>query len=567
MNECKTREPVERLEVTISAFTETDREESSIVVPLQRAYTGRKPVITSRLADTPCATLGVQGLLDQLNTTLGTSYSLDNLFLSSNLEDCIKDGSDFGMAYSYLRGIWHTNNWSTIRDEFWRQQEEDWEERRKALDGNRIVNPDLPPRRVWDLYSNRVVPWWFMPKDPLDPDEDDHLQYGEDRDPPEPISHAWVDEKDRTAVWTPINVYEWPVPIPKDVDLNLIRIEMLNLGHEYAWLDVLCLRQVGGPREDLRTEEWKLDVPTIGRVYQYDRVVCYMSGLGRPLTLKEGYLESDRCWFRRAWTLQEAQHTCVRVIAGDTPDGPLHAEWKDGKYETELLTRFHKQRECDTMRGFEETHDALGEMRNRVSTNPVDKIAGLAFLMKAKWIPAYYESASLEDAWTALVHSMGDSTRVNLFLVCPEPGDRGPKWRPSWEQVMTKPLLPYKIYEDVDQDETGDEDQWCNVMCIEGFVRGLALVEGGDRHGEFIVECDDGIKRSKITAAHTYPIPEDTYTLIYYICCDRDFRNNVPHACVIGRSLSGGRFEKVSVVETYDKHLRGITEKRRYILI
>ncbi|PBK65503.1 hypothetical protein ARMSODRAFT_961180 [Armillaria solidipes] len=57
---------------------------------------------------------------------------------------------------------------------------------------------------------------------------------------PRPISHVWMDEKDRTTVWTPINRHEWPVPIPKDVHLNLIRIEMLNLGLEYTWLDILC---------------------------------------------------------------------------------------------------------------------------------------------------------------------------------------------------------------------------------------------------------------------------------------------------------------------------------------
>ncbi len=69
-------------------------------------------------------------------------------------------------------------------------------------------------------------------------------------------------------VMTPINGKEWPVPIPKDASLELIRIEMLNLGLLYTWLDVLCLRQKEGLREDLRVEEWKLDVPTIGRVYQ-----------------------------------------------------------------------------------------------------------------------------------------------------------------------------------------------------------------------------------------------------------------------------------------------------------
>ncbi|KAK0234008.1 hypothetical protein IW262DRAFT_1452554 [Armillaria fumosa] len=548
-NEWDTRKPEQYPEVTISAYTESGREESSIVVPLQRVYTGRKPVITSSLADTPCATLGVQGLLDQLNNTLGTSYSLDNVFLASLLVECMTNEYDFGMAYGCLRRIWYIDDWSTVRDVLRRWRDEDQGQRREALVGNRIVDADLPPRRVWDLYSNRVVPWWL--KSRVGNTYYPHRQW------PKPISHAWMDEKDRTAVWTPINGNEWPVPIPKDADLDLIRIELLNLGRRgYAWLDVLCLRQEGGPREDLRTEEWKLDVPTIGNVYGFRNAVCYLSGLGRPLTLKEGDLESDRSWFRRAWPLREIGDNWM-VIAGDTPDGPLHAECKDGEYETELLTRFHRQ--LQSARNLFRPCDALVEMRDRVSTNPVDKIAGLAFLMHPWWIPAYYESASLEDAWTALVHSMDEPCRTDLFL-CPEPGDRGPKWRPSWEQVMTRPL-PYQAFaSQVVRDETRDED-WYEDWCIEGLARGLAVVEGGDRHGEFIVECDDGIRRFKITAAHTYPIPEDTYTLIYYCC------SGLAGVYVVGRSLPGGRFEKVSVVETHNENLWCITEERRYILV
>lgn len=71
----------------------------------------------------------------------------------------------------------------------------------------------------------------------------------------------------RINVQTPINAYKWPVPIPKDTSLELIRIEMLKLGAEYAWFDEVCLRPQGAPREDLRTDEWRLDVPTIGHVY------------------------------------------------------------------------------------------------------------------------------------------------------------------------------------------------------------------------------------------------------------------------------------------------------------
>ncbi|KAK0479785.1 hypothetical protein IW261DRAFT_1593711 [Armillaria novae-zelandiae] len=496
--EWATRKPVEYPEVTISAFTETGREESSIVVPLQRIYTGREPVIPSILAGTPCATLDAQGLLDHLNSTLGTSYSLDNPFLASLLVECMTNEYDVGMAYGCLRRIWYIDDWSRARDVLWRWSGEDQKERREALVGNRIVNTYLQPR------------------------------------------HA---------------------------DLNLIRIEMLNLGHEYAWLDVLCLRQEGGPREDLRAEEWRLDVPTIGQVYFGSGVVCYLSGLGRPLTLNEGDLESDRSWFRHAWTLQEVGEGME--IAGDTPDGPLHAECKDGEYATELLTRFQKQLR-DTEGWYTEDwyslHEVLAEMRTRVSMNLVDRIAGLAFMTQSQWIPAYSESASLEHAWTALVDSMAAWLRADLLLLCAEPGDGGPKWRPSWHQVMTKPLLPSRSDTYVDQDETGGVDS-CKVECVDGFMRGLAVVKEGDRHGEFIVECDDGILQFKITAAHTCPIPEDTYTLICDEFHEFDDLDEVPHPCVVGRSLPEGRFEKVSVVKTFDKDLLDITERRRYILI
>ncbi|KAK0433526.1 hypothetical protein EV421DRAFT_2040128 [Armillaria borealis] len=135
-------------EVTISAFTETGIGESSIIIPLQRVFTSRKPVISSHLADTPCATLGTQGLLDKLNTTLGTSYrlySLDNPFLSSFLDDCITNGYNFGMAYSCFCRIWYTNNWSTIQDKLCRQEKWDREKRQKALVGNWIVSVWLQP--------------------------------------------------------------------------------------------------------------------------------------------------------------------------------------------------------------------------------------------------------------------------------------------------------------------------------------------------------------------------------------------------------------------------------------
>ncbi|SJL15499.1 uncharacterized protein ARMOST_18997 [Armillaria ostoyae] len=527
--------------VTISAFTETGQAESSIEVPLQRSYTGRRPVIPSSLADTPCATLGIQGVLDGLNATLRTSYTVNMPCLPSILDDCIKKHYDFGTAYGRLRWIWYTDDWSNIRDELRRREKEDREMRWEALVGNRIVDPHLPPRRVWDLYSNRVVPSWTVG------DKDDLWEVLK------PMSHAWVDEEDRAGVWTPINGKEWPVPIPKDTNLDLIRIEMLNLGWEYMWLDVLCLRQKGGPNEDLRVEEWKLDVPTIGCVYFDAEVVIYLSGLGLPLRVKEGDLDSDRCWFRRAWTLQEVGEE--RIIAGDTSDGPMHAEPidKDGNYETELLTRFHKQLGSEP--GWGNVFGQLADMRKRVSTNPVDKVAGLAFPLMPEMIPAYHETESLEDAWTALVNAMNSQTRADFLLFYPGVGLGHKRWRPTWEQLMTKPLpADQALSWFVERDDKTDKDSFDGPCIEKGHVCGLdlELAEGGDRCGQLIVEGTDGMSHTfAIFATHQIPIPEDAYTLLGPRACK--YNGIWRQHWAVGQRLPGQIFEKVSVVMIDDK--------------
>ncbi|PBK81255.1 hypothetical protein ARMGADRAFT_948524, partial [Armillaria gallica] len=321
---------------------------------------------------------------------------------------------------------------------------------------------------VWDLYSNHVVPSWIIQNNTLYP-----LNKR-----PAPISHVWVDEKDRVDVLTPINGKEWPVPIPKDVDLNLIQIEMLNLGVEYTWLDVLCLRQKeeGGLREDLCMQEWRLDVPTVGCVYKYKQVVIYLNGLGQLLQLKDGDLDSNQNWFRRAWTFQEVGDE--RIIAGDTPDGLMHAQPIDGgNYRTALLTRFHEELHS-VERGTAHIFAALADMQKRMSTNPVDKVTGLAFPLQPYTIPAYHESETLEDAWTALVNAMDPYMRAHFLLVYPGVGLRCKKWRPTWDQVMMEPLPKdgHHIDKDVQHDDKTDED-WFDGPCIEkGDVRGLSMI-------------------------------------------------------------------------------------------
>ncbi|KAK0430036.1 hypothetical protein EV421DRAFT_1913491 [Armillaria borealis] len=477
-------------EVTLSAFTETDRAESSILVPNQRSYIGNGPAIPSSLANTRCADLGAEGVLEKLNATLGTAYTLEVPCLSSLLEAYITKNYDFGAAYARLRPIWY-NDLTTVVEEKLRTHEIwDREMRQKVLVRNTIISMIMPPRRVWDLYSNRVVPWHFVRRTPY------------------PISHAWMEEKDREDVLTPINGHEWPVPIPKDANLDLIRIEMLNIGAEYAWLDVLCLRQVGGEREDLRLEEWKVDVPTIGCVYQDPSrmVVCYFSGLGRPLSLKADDFESDWSWFRRAWTLQEVNRQ--PIIGGDTGDNRIMEEDVEEYFKRRIMSfQRHPSKQIPYI------FEVLREMRDRVSKNPVDKVAGLAYLLGTKEIPAYYETHSEEDAWTALVRVLSEPVRARLLMGYDTPGNGYKVWRPSWRQVMNMPEI--EMLPPVDRTEETDAD-WYRGLCIHSaYVQGL--VEGlkgqwGEIEGKLIIK--KGSWANRIFKKRTFKISTTTFRLV-----------------------------------------------------
>ncbi|KAK0186358.1 hypothetical protein F5146DRAFT_128073 [Armillaria mellea] len=514
--------------VTLSAFTETGQEESSIPVPKQHRYTGSKPVISSSLAGTLCSDLGVDGMLEQLNTTLGTSYTLETPGLSFLLNSYISKNYDFGTAYAYLRLEWY-NDLTTVEDSQCAREALDQEMRHNVLDNDRIISHWVPPRRVWDLYSNRVIPWWISRRMP----------WG--------ISHAWMNEGDRMNVLTPINGEEWPMPIPCDANLDLIRIETLNAGAEYAWLDVLCLRQKGGPGEGLRAEEWKLDVPTIGWVYyRTKKVVCYFSGLGLPLSFKvEDDFDDDRCWFRRAWTLQEIHEDLI--IGGKTSDGIIMQTGIQARFNEELS---FLQSIRDSSR--RSVFDLLSSMQSRVSTYPVDKVAGLVYPLVRKTTPAYNWAQSEEDAWTALVNEMNEHYRGQMFFLYSAPGNGRKFWRPSWKQAMTQKLPSSAklgtLWSWVRHTEERD-DSYEGPVIESGYVQGLARrdLEGRPQWGQLVVE-DSTDTRTKgvftITATHEYMIPEGSYTLLGSTAISDDVMY-----WVVGERLSDQRFKKLSVFE------------------
>ncbi|PBK64191.1 hypothetical protein ARMSODRAFT_1023356 [Armillaria solidipes] len=548
--------------VTTIAPIEDGLSIQDIKVPNQRAYTGSKPVIPSSLADTPCASLGVDGLLKTLNNTLGTKYDLTPS-LSSLLEAYISDEYDFGTVYGYLRPIWFDCDLNVIQDSLRTSEATDLRIRQEALVDGQITFEGLhvAPRRVWDLFSNRVVPWWVALR----------TSWG--------ISHAWVDGSHRKNVDTPINGHEWPVPIPEDVNLDLIRIEMLNLGAEYAWLDVLCLRQEGGRNEDLRAGEWMLDVPTIGNAYVLENVVCYFNGLGRPL---EGGCDFDstRSWFKRTWTLQETSDNWT--IGGDTGDKLLNEEVRE-RFESQLVSVERAGRAAL------EVVCWLSLLRDRTAEKGVDKVAALTYFLASDGTPAhnetrptstthdhikidptsrdnptgtgdptstiapaYSELESAEDAWTVLVTVMGSFARSEMLFLYHEPGPEKNAWRPSWQQAMDWDVQTFSmdsnpiLFADVRYDmKTGaySYDGWC-IESVQ--VQGLATPAAAPRKGCLIVQTLKGEEhRYEISAGHQYPIPDGVYTLL----CSRQSK---PTSCAVGKMLPNQTFIKTSVFKVID---------------
>lgn len=186
--------------------------------------------------------------------------------------------------------------------------------------------------------------------------------------------------------------------------------------------------------------------------------------------------------------------------------------------------------------------DVLSYMQKLASTNPVDRIAGMTYLVSTNKILAYYEKRTEEDAWTGLVDELHAQLRADMFFLYPKPGDGNARWRLSWNQAMDEALLP-------NEDELRDRAPWDNTYtgpCIEeGEVRGL----GGE--GELVVE---GVSRpSKIVADHAYPIPWGSYTLM---------GGETPSMMfwVVGRYRKG-MFEKVSVVRVLDNEEREALER------
>ncbi|KAK0235371.1 hypothetical protein EDD85DRAFT_938554 [Armillaria nabsnona] len=177
--------------------------------------------------------------------------------------------------------------------------------------------------------------------------------------------------------------------------------------------------------------------------------------------------------------------------------------------------------------------------------------------------------ASIEHAFCSVLETMQNLTFLSVSRFALNRSTVSPPSSPKTSMLLLEDhddqegfVQRYLGYRSGDYEETGH--------ALYGASLGLAVVEEGDRRGVLIVKGEGGIEQFKITAAHTYPIPEDTYTLID----TRTFREKIPmgRAWVVGRSLPKGTFEKVSMLQMSGEEQRrlkdlGITEERRHILI
>ncbi|KAF8460739.1 hypothetical protein BDZ91DRAFT_641590, partial [Kalaharituber pfeilii] len=277
----------------------------------------------------------------------------------------------------------------------------------------------VPPRRLWDVFADRVIFSCMR----------GHVTKKKKK-------------KKKKKTQTPVNAYQWPVPFPSSASYAhlrpLLRLDEDFLGarFQYSWLDVICLRQstVGSDlqynasAERLRLKEWEVDVPTIGNIYRNASIVVrFFNGLGRPFDDSEQAWANRRHWTKRAWTLQEIrpqQEMVDRIkdqyhIIGPHDKSRRSAIIRDRLAQiSELAAAVHSSAGCSVIR--------LGtHMAQRYATNPVDKIAGINYLIWPRGrtfnLPIYDPSADMEDVWLTCVQSMRGELKLELLFLFPWP--------------------------------------------------------------------------------------------------------------------------------------------------
>ncbi len=359
---------------------------------------------------------------------------------------------------------------------------------------------------------------------------------------------------------------------------NGVRIELLNLGAEYAWLDVLCLRQKGDDKlESRRKQEWRTDVPTIGVLYQQQSytsqqlspcsvkaIVSYYSGLGRPLSFDN--LDNPRHWFNRAWTLQEGHMTST--TAGVTKD--------PRKSRIRYSTGFEERRKGDSLTSPSQvytygrrnaTFKVLSVMIKRFAETKLDKIAGLSYLLldlstRPCYVPFYDEDQSAEDAWDDLLRTTGSSVLGDMLFLYPYPGPPNHTWAPSWAQINDPnrrlPLSEESLKAHVELQLVGSKSERPrHIARYEGYRIDKCRVEGFENGTESASEDQIpsrtgtvviGSHRFEAFALHGQAIDKDGLYTMVGNSLEVEWRAGLGEYWVLGRMEGSGRIKKLSIL-------------------
>ncbi|KAF8427677.1 hypothetical protein EV426DRAFT_587848 [Tirmania nivea] len=493
----------------------------------------RDRILTTAESDRHCLAMGCQQIVTELNSRLGTNFSLQNTYVTFSLHFCMQQNLDFGTAFAYFMAAGVKVCTSSLSCSFKRDLQDDrWSYRTaielpnhffhcdvcykdirpyhvfgthpnfKAYVSTTMVHRPIPwngpcgdinlgyisnpyeslPRRLWDVYSNRVIPTELLTLKSCENGCTSKLEGLKLTTTFWAISHSWTEEMvaaSPSVTLTRINSKEWRVPIPHGISLHDLRTEILRLislkenaqprTTLYCWLDILCLRQKNKGQEQLRRSEWETDIPTIGQIYRISEgVIRYFNGLGKPFSLLNW--DSDRHWWNRAWTLQEIRDEAETLTGGIySTDGraltfPMNFDANvQGVFQGQAkrladiiapLQKLAKDCSSTTEAGGCSVLELIQEMRRRNATSDVDKIAGLSFLLLSETLPRYSTAKTPEQAWVACLMSLRYIIKLELLYNFPLVRFSSPDeldlfdllWTPTWSQIIRQPA-PISFYD------------------------------------------------------------------------------------------------------------------------
>ena len=517
----------------------------------------------------------VDELLSFLNLSFDTEIPRSRLGVDHVLRFFVDGGYKFGDICAHMRYTWPRTpklEWEWLKAwelemtlDVWedfvtldRRGKEREDQRQKSLHDDAIHDLDhIKPRRIWDLYAYRIIPFQFSSVNAnAGHSARSYLHFGLTRlGRYHPVSHSWTE--DMSPIDSPVNAYEWPIPLPGGVTLEAVRNELLNLGAQYVWLDVVCLRQESSDpkREAIRMQEWKIDVPTIGKVYKsspsVDNVIRYLNGLGKAFR-RSGW-KDKRHWSQRAWTVQEVSN---KYIEAGLPEGveDLLAETD----ETGTQLRDHlKINEIRLDSREPRIQNVITAMKGRHSQNPMDKIFGLSTLLECTVLPTYSKDEHPEQAWDRLLKHVSSRILAELLFTCPLPGENGCYWRPSWRQLMEDTVVfenvrPISIL--VGQVEDG------HLRCSIALIKGCRVTFDCPSMSTVVLKAENEGKEYQWTMnkPHTQAIALGEYTLAGYA------RNS---RWVLCKSHPCGELEKVFVFHPPSLHASPLSDLSNHAFV